>query len=211
MAYSNIGSYLGRNPYASQSGDQGDFTGNGYGKYYYKPGEPSPPWDTGNSIYQRDRPTRSSRLPVVRLPEATMSGGISGSPDGGPAGVGGNGGFGFTNLSQYIYANPVGSGPGSGYAPVPTGYSGSDYNKDIGGFAPNGAYTLGMSGVDNALNQVYGRTSAPGSSNDPTAPVTTTIPGNPPPDPDEPKNAPGDTAVPRGKYRNIRSYVGPTV
>jgi hypothetical protein len=66
MAYSNIGSYLGRNPYASQSGDQGDFTGNGYGKYYYKPGEPSPPWDTGNSIYQRDRPTRSSRLLVVR-------------------------------------------------------------------------------------------------------------------------------------------------
>lgn len=69
----------------------------------------------------------------------------------GPAGVGGTGGFGFTNMAQYMYANPM----GNGMATTPTGMSSTDYNPAIGGFAPSGAYTPGMAGVDNALNHVY--------------------------------------------------------
>lgn len=73
-----------------------------------------------------------------------------GSAAGGPSGVGGTGGYGFTNMAQYMYANP-----GSAVQ-TPTGYTADQYNPAIHGFGTNyGSYTQGMAGVDNALNQAY--------------------------------------------------------
>lgn len=77
-----------------------------------------------------------------------------GSPASGPAGVGGTGGYGFTNIQQYMSANPM---QGNAYATPPTGTGQGlgDYTSSAHGYAASGQYTPGMANTDNALNQVY--------------------------------------------------------
>jgi hypothetical protein len=85
------------------------------------------------------------------------------SQAGGPAGVGGSGGYGFTNIQQYMYANPS---TRTGYAAMPTGAGYSQGDSTDYGYAGRGTYTPGMSSYDNALNQAYGNT---GYKNPPAA------------------------------------------
>lgn len=207
-----------RNPYASkQSRDpegniDSDYSATGYDRYRRDPSKQETPGNLLNPIYGHAPPTPPAANGAAAAPSATMSGGIVASPTGGPAGVGGNGGFGFTNLAQYLYANPAGQGPGSGYAPTPTGMKASDFSAEAHGYAPNGGYTLGMANVDNALNQTYGRgtalpdaAAAQGGAAVPPAPGV--APGASPgllPDPEN--QAPGNGQ--RQKFPNLRTYMG---
>lgn len=151
----------------------------------------------------------SAPAAVGAPPAASLTGGAAGSPANGPQ-VGGTGGFGFTNLASYLYANPMGQGAGSGYAPTPTGFKPGDYNSQINGFAPNAQYTAGMAGVDNALNGAYGRV-APASP--PAAGAQTSGSMGAPPAPAAPRD-PNNPNRPRyanqtqpGSYSNLRSLV----
>jgi hypothetical protein len=216
MAYDNIYSSM-RNPYATakpgsrepDTDSDSDYSPTGYDRQYRPPSKKETP---GNAL---DPLTTSAPPPVAPpaapppAPEAVMSGGVSPSPAGGPAGVGGSGGFGFTNLAQYLYSNPMGSGPGSGYAPTPTGMQASDFNSDVHGFTPGGAYTPGMAGVDNALNQTYGRSTATpdvpagmtGASAGAGAPSAPVGPAGPSDDP-----MPGGNRQ-RPEYPNLNRYM----
>lgn len=127
-----------------------------------KPKDPREPTNGSPPIPDPQQPTSS-------LPSAVDPGYASTAS--GPAGVGGSGGFGFTNLAQYMYANPTATGPGTAQSTTPTGYQSGDYNPGLHGFAPSGGYTPGMANVDNALNQVYGRTGTPSTPTLGTPPV----------------------------------------
>jgi hypothetical protein len=204
MRYSNIYSSYSR----STPEDEGDtdFSPTGYDRYRRNPGKGGPMEGQPEPIYNT-KPPPQTPAPAEAPPEAVMSGGVSPSPMSGPAGVGGNGGFGFTNLAQYLYANPMGTGPGSGYAPTPTGYGAGDYNADMHGFAPNGAYTLGMSSVDNALNQTYGRNAGTPAAPAASAPTPTGAPsGGFTPATEDPNDT--DNRRRGGGYRQMRSLMG---
>lgn len=209
-----------RNPYATpgsrdpEGNVDADYSPTGYDRYRRNPGKGETPGNTLEPIYGH-APPPAVQNGTTTSPEAVMSGGISGSTARGPAGVGGNGGFGFTNLAQYIYANPMGSGPGSGYAPTPTGMTGSDFNPGVHGYTPNGGYTPGMAGVDNALNQTYGRNTAPPSASQASGGgQPTPAPGAAPAAPEGPPvpDAPGMGGKPdprdRTRYPNLNRYMG---
>ena len=111
--------------------------GQGGGAPNYAPG--------AGPAYGNQAPFRSATDPGYAAPQT------------GPANVGGTGGFGFTNMSALMYANPAPTGERSGYATTPTGMKASDYNESAHGFLPSGGYTGGMAAQDNGLNAAYGR------------------------------------------------------
>lgn len=181
--------------------------------YDDRPGSGGPdyrPPRPGGKVPDTD-PNEGYPVPPSVAPTGTLTGGASPAAANGPQ-TGGMGGFGFTNLSSYLYANPMGSGPGSGVAPTPTGASGA-YNPEIHGYSPTADYTAGMAGVDNALNGAYGRvpyTATPGSGGSPAGgPAPSGGPDMPPGDPNagagpDPRNRGSQTPL---RYQGMRTLL----